>query len=477
MNWGLFTAMRGISAGYEAFVGAEEAATVVGKGTALLLQFETATAATLGIEYAKRKAAGKELTRAEARNIVLESAAMFVGIAIAARLSKPMLEGLKLSGRTFGARLREINRQRAELRKAASALEKSGNIKKAPEVLDADAKLLDREQLLIKDLMRASNTAQTRAGGKLSQAEMAELAEIRSQNAAAQEGNARSRVMLKLEPAGGNTYLAPKGELNRSGGIADEYRTLGDEVTAGPKDPVTQSESIRVKPSNGAEPLRVVEKAGPAETTTAGGTAKSGGGCFVAGTVVLTKEGPRAIELMTVGDVVWAGDPVTGEQAPQRVSRTYLRNVSAVLDITLGEQVLTCTPGHPFWIPEVGWKEAGALATETVLLTRGGGCIAVGDVRERTGDFTVFNLEVDGFQTFFVGVAEVLVHNKAWELLPGLRPAQDRLVNIRAQIGRMSDRRAAARQALQERAQQVEARLAIWPNGRTPPAAFATSAP
>ena len=107
---------------------------------------------------------------------------------------------------------------------------------------------------------------------------MAELVEIRGQNAAALEGNARSRVMLKLEPAGGNVYLAKKGELNRSGGIADEYRSLGDEVTAGPKDPVTQSESIQVKPSNGSEPLRVMEKAGPAETTPAtGGTAKTAG--------------------------------------------------------------------------------------------------------------------------------------------------------------------------------------------------------
>ena len=288
MNWGLFTAMKGITAGYEAFVGAEEAATVVGKGTALLLQFETATAATLGIEYAKRKADGKELTKAEARQIVLESAAMFVGMAIAARVSKPMLEGLKLSGRAFGARIREINLQRAQLRAAATALEKSGNVKKAPEVLSADAKLLDQEQSLITDVMRASNKAQTRTGGKLSQEEMAELVEIRGQNAAALEGNARSRVMLKLEPAGGNVYLAKKGELNRSGGIADEYRSLGDEVTPGPTDPVTHSDSIRVKPSNESEPLRVMEKAGPAETPSAtGGTAKTAGGCFVAGTVVM----------------------------------------------------------------------------------------------------------------------------------------------------------------------------------------------
>ena len=157
-----------------------------------------------------------------------------------------------------------------------------------------------------------------------------------------------------------------------------------------------------------------------------------------------------------------AGDPVTGARAPQRISRTYVRRVPAVLDLTLGEEVLTCTAAHPFWIPDVGWKEAGALSTGTVLLTRRGGTIVVGKVSERTGDFTVFNVEVEGFQTFFVGAAEVLVHNKAWELLPGLRPAQERLATVRDRIIRSqrNDRRAAARQQLLDRAQQVEAQLA-----------------
>ena len=80
--------------------------------------------------------------------------------------------------------------------------------------------------------------------------------------------------------------------------------------------------------------------------------------------MVLTTEGLRPIEQLVVGEIVLAGDPVTGARAPRRISRTYVRRVPAVLDVTLGEAVLTCTPGHPFWIPESGGKRRAPCAPE-----------------------------------------------------------------------------------------------------------------
>ena len=291
---------------------------------------------------------------------------------------------------------------------------------------------------------------------------MAELAEIRGQNTAAQEGNARTRVMLKLEPAGGNVYLARKGDLNRSGGIADEYRNLGDEVTAGPKDPVTQSESIAVKPGNGAEPLRVMEKAGPAETT-AGGTTATGGGCFVAGT---RADGTRSTP-----------NRAAGRRRPGAGRRPGDRRASR----TAGQPDLR-PPGYRGARPHHRGHGADLHARASVLGPRGrvagggrppsrnrcrsrnGTGIVVTAITERRGEHTVFNLEVEGFRTFFVGSAEVLVHNKSWELLPGLRPTQTQLADVRGAIERMethtSARRVASRQLLRDRASAVEARLA-----------------
>src|SRR5262249_16898911 len=163
----------------------------------------------------------------EARDIIWQSAATFIGTAVGARVSKPMLEGFKVGGRALGLRIKAINVQRAQVRLKAAALEKSGNIKQAPEVLAKDSELLDQEQALLKDIIKTANDPNWPAEAKMTQDQLAELGELRKQNAAAQEGNARSRVMFKLEPAGGDVFLAPKGELNSKGGIADQYRELG----------------------------------------------------------------------------------------------------------------------------------------------------------------------------------------------------------------------------------------------------------
>ena len=462
-NWGLSTVLRGVGAGYEAFVGAEAAATVAGKGVGLLVQFESATATALGIEYARRKAAGKDLTRADARDIVLQSAAVFIGAAIAARVAKPMLEGLKLGGRTFGLRIREINRQRIEVRDLALALKKSKTITQAPDVLAKDAAVLPQEQKLIDDMIAAAKDPAAPADAKRSSSELAELAALRQNNAAAIEGNARTRITLKLEPVGNDTFLARKGDLTRSGGIADEFRALGDKVEPGPKDPVTDSESVIVTPKSGPERLRVVEKAGDAEPVATGkkGAKAKGGSCFVAGTSVFAPSGPRSIEQLAVGDAVLAAAPADSRRAAARVFRTTARDVSAVLDIRIDRTTVTCTPEHPFWVSGVGWRTAGSLEVGMPLLSLGGQAQVISEIVTRAGDFTVYNLEVEGLQTYFVSDLGILVHNKAWELLPPLRPALGRVEPLRQQIERMTVRPGDdPRPVMRERLARIRERLA-----------------
>lgn len=466
MNWGLFTIMRSVGAGYKAFIGEEAAGTLIGKAGGLLVEFTSITATTLGIEYAKKKAAGQELTKAEARDIVLQSAAMFIGTAVGARLGEPLLKGIKLRGLKFGARVKTLNLERAQLRLKAEALEKSGNIKQAPDVLAKDANLLEQEQVLIKDVVRAALDPNAPSDEQLGPQELAELGELRKENKATLEGNARTRLMLRLEPRGGNTFLAPKGELNSKGGIADEYRALGDEVTSGATDEVTHSESVSVKPSDGADPITIVEKAGAADTAIGAADAGSAaahpasGGCFVAGTVVVTENGERAIETLTAGDVVLAADPQTGAQVFQRITHTWVHHERAVLDIQVGGTILTCTPAHPFWVTGLGWREAGTLQPGMGLRTRSGETPAVLSVDERAGQQTVFNLEVEGLQTYFVGEPAVLVHNKAWELLPSLRPAMRRAGNLRERLRTTSDAHSKAPNALAENARQIAETLA-----------------
>jgi Pretoxin HINT domain len=134
--------------------------------------------------------------------------------------------------------------------------------------------------------------------------------------------------------------------------------------------------------------------------------------CFVAGTPVLTADGLRPIEMLRVGDKVLVCDPDSGEQELQPVLELTSHSAIQTLDIHVGGVVITCSPTHPFWVPGEGWVRAGNLEPGTPLMQRSGDVCTVVEIRRHEGDFTVFNLSVGGAHTYFVGEAEILVHNK-----------------------------------------------------------------
>lgn len=76
---------------------------------------------------------------------------------------------------------------------------------------------------------------------------------------------------------------------------------------------------------------------------------------------MLTPTGYRAIETLQVGELVLASDPETGVVKACRILQTFVREVAVVLEIQVGEEIITCTPEHPFWVPEQGWTVAGQL--------------------------------------------------------------------------------------------------------------------
>jgi hypothetical protein len=134
--------------------------------------------------------------------------------------------------------------------------------------------------------------------------------------------------------------------------------------------------------------------------------------CFVARTLIRTAEGDRPVESLRVGDAVQSIDVGNWKRSHQPLVATHERRVRALVDIEVGAVTITCSPEHPFWIARTGWRQAGALEPGATLLGRGGE-IAIGDVRRREGDFTVFNLEVGGLHVFEVSPLGILVHNKA----------------------------------------------------------------
>jgi len=137
--------------------------------------------------------------------------------------------------------------------------------------------------------------------------------------------------------------------------------------------------------------------------------------CFAAGTPVDTERGERAIESIRVGDRIWARDLNTGAIALRPVVNTYRTPNVPVVDLELSagrgpSEHLFVTRNHLFWVEGAGWLRADALATQPLWSTKASfSANLVPRDREPT---TVYNLEVSGFHSYFVGHSHVLVHNE-----------------------------------------------------------------
>ena len=119
-----------------------------------------------------------------------------------------------------------------------------------------------------------------------------------------------------------------------------------------------------------------------------------------------------------------------------RVQQTHVRGSDVVIDLVVsgagGDETITGTPEHPFWVPAVGdYVAMGDLEVGTVLRTEGGGDAGVASIQWREGDFEVFNFEVAGVHNYFVRAPAsegdaVLVHN-------GCGPDIDKIAESAAQ--------------------------------------------
>jgi hypothetical protein len=134
--------------------------------------------------------------------------------------------------------------------------------------------------------------------------------------------------------------------------------------------------------------------------------------CFAAGTPVLAKDGPRAIETLLPGDLVLTQDAETGALSYEPVLTVFHNAPARTLKITwqTGESVVT-TGIHRFWRPGLGWTMARNLLPGDLVRTLGGtarvASISSAELQP------VFNLEVARNPNYFVGQSQAaaLVHD------------------------------------------------------------------
>lgn len=136
--------------------------------------------------------------------------------------------------------------------------------------------------------------------------------------------------------------------------------------------------------------------------------------CFVAGTRVDTPTGPRPIEALAVGDVVWAFDVTSLRRVERRVTARHRNTVTATRRITVGERVIAgVSAEHPFW-SDGAWVPAKDLVSGSPVHLWNGVEASerrIDAIVDEAGPIEVFNITVDGEETYFA--EGVLVHNKS----------------------------------------------------------------
>jgi len=274
-------------------------------------------------------------------------------------------------------------------------------------------------------------------------------------------------AVIKVAQAGGRRLAATgfgrrvTGAVRSVGQWAKIYPPPAAGASAAAGGAVETAPVSETPPATGAD--GTVDTAPPAETTTGrpkatdtpSETSAAGErpvrGCFVAGTPVLTPDGPRAIESLQPGELVLAYDVDRGALVPQPIGATLTRTVPVVLDLAVAAETITCSPEHPFWTPEERrWRLAGSLEPGAALLAADGATVKVEAVRPRpAGDWQVHNITVSGLSTYFVSSMGIVVHNKSREGdPPELRAAKDAAgMDLRTLRGQVAD--------LTERAQQL----------------------
>ncbi|HEX8612480.1 MAG TPA: polymorphic toxin-type HINT domain-containing protein [Telluria sp.] len=140
------------------------------------------------------------------------------------------------------------------------------------------------------------------------------------------------------------------------------------------------------------------------------------GGCFVAGTLVWTDGGRLPIEQVRIGDMVWSQPELTGDRSYRRVLDTFIYTEKSVYRVSYEDAAgvpdsVIATPNHPFFVLGIGWIAAENLSAGTILELHDGTNATVTDIVDTGEIATVYNFEVDGFHTYYVGDLGTWVHN------------------------------------------------------------------
>ena len=133
--------------------------------------------------------------------------------------------------------------------------------------------------------------------------------------------------------------------------------------------------------------------------------------CFVAGTLVMTKQGYKAIEEIKKGDQVLSFNSNLGIYDYKDVVDVYVNETSELCHIKTKNDEILCTPNHSI-LTEKGWMLARDINTGDNIKTKDGITTVVSiQIETSTEKIKVYNFNVLGYHTYVIGNELAVVHN------------------------------------------------------------------
>ena len=139
--------------------------------------------------------------------------------------------------------------------------------------------------------------------------------------------------------------------------------------------------------------------------------------CFVAGTLIETIDGLKAIETIQQGDLIWSRHEETLEYGYRPVVDTVSFDNKEIYEVVVRDndgklETYQTTEEHPFWVVDTGWLPASLLQTGMTLVNRDDQAVlkVISQAKLNKRD-TVYNFEVAEFHTYHIGEFGVWVHN------------------------------------------------------------------
>lgn len=136
--------------------------------------------------------------------------------------------------------------------------------------------------------------------------------------------------------------------------------------------------------------------------------------CFLAGTLVKTESGLKPIEQIQKGELVYAYNFEKQQAELKPVTELFTNVCDQYINIFTPKGKIQATGAHRFWIPAKNkWVKARELTTDMCFLNAQGEYIKIEKLNMIDQVEKTYNFEVADLHNYFVGLDEILSHNKS----------------------------------------------------------------